>query len=115
MSHLSTILSETWNITNQAIEDWLAIRAAADEAVESQLPGRENGPADAYRHLLWGAELTRRFGAHVARGILEDHEIQGDLSTRIGREGQTLEAQPRIGATTSGRSRSANEPGPGRR
>jgi hypothetical protein len=92
MSHLPTLLRHAWNVTNQTIEDWLAIKAAANEAVESQLPGRENGPADAYRHLLWGAELTRRFGAHVARGILEDHETQADLSTSIGRDGQTPEA-----------------------
>jgi hypothetical protein len=62
MPHLIAILQSTWNLTDRLIEDWFAIKAAGDEAVESQLPGRENGPADVYRHLLWGAELTRRFG-----------------------------------------------------
>jgi hypothetical protein len=40
MSHLPTLLRHAWNVTNQTIEDWLAIKAAANEAVESQLPGR---------------------------------------------------------------------------
>lgn len=77
MPHLDVILRHTWRVTDNLVEDWFAIRAAADASVESQLPGRENGPADAYRHLLWGAELTRRFGEATARRILEDHEIQG--------------------------------------
>lgn len=34
--------------------------AANYEAVSSQIPGRENGPADAYRHIIWIAETTRR-------------------------------------------------------
>jgi hypothetical protein len=86
------MLQTAWNVTDKLIEDWFAIRAAADGAVESQLPGRENGPADAYRHLLWGAELTRRFGEDAARRILEGHEIQSTLSTMIARDGQTPEA-----------------------
>lgn len=32
------------------------------ESVNSQMPGRENGPADAYRRILLSAELTRRYG-----------------------------------------------------
>jgi hypothetical protein len=86
------VLKQAWKVTDEAIEDQLAIKAAADEAVESQLPGREDGPADAYRHLLWGAELTRKFGADNARTILEGHEIQGTISTMIRRERQTPEA-----------------------
>lgn len=54
MPHLVAMLQTAWNVTDKLIEDWFAIKAAADEAVESQLPGHENGPADAYRHLLWG-------------------------------------------------------------
>jgi hypothetical protein len=52
---------------------------AISEAVSSQLPGRTNGPADAYRHLLWAAELTRRFGEAKARELLELHEEMGEL------------------------------------
>ncbi len=33
---------------------------ARDEAVNSQLPGREEGPADAYRHILGAAEAIRQ-------------------------------------------------------
>jgi hypothetical protein len=92
MPHLVAMLQTAWNVTDKLIEDWFAIRVAADEAVESQLPGRENGPADAYRHLLWGGELTRRFGEATARRVLEGDEIQSTLSTMIGRHGQTPEA-----------------------
>ncbi len=34
--------------------------AANYESVSSQLPGRLNGPADAYRHIIWIAETARR-------------------------------------------------------
>lgn len=47
----------------------IARRAAETESLSSQLPGRENGPADAYRHILWVAEMTRHFGESVARNI----------------------------------------------
>lgn len=57
----------------------MGARAAISEMVGSQLPGRERGPADAYRHILWAAELTRRFGEQRAREILGLHEQAGDL------------------------------------
>lgn len=50
------------------------VRAAFDEAVRSNLPGLENGPADAYRPVLGLAELTRVLGERDARRIGEDHE-----------------------------------------
>ncbi|MGE4217826.1 MAG: hypothetical protein AB7G39_00145 [Alphaproteobacteria bacterium] len=49
--------------------------AAAAEAVASQLPGRENGPADAYRHLLGAAELSRQYKERTARFILDANEL----------------------------------------
>lgn len=52
------------------------------ESVYSNLPGRENGPADAYRHILLAAELTRRYGEAYARAALGFHEWDGN------REGQ---------------------------
>jgi hypothetical protein len=79
---LAKILEFAWDIAESDARDWLAITPAIKESVDSQLPGRENGPADAYRHLLWGAELSRRFGPDAARRLLETHEIQGDLSSR---------------------------------
>lgn len=48
--------------------------AAIRESARSGLPGRENGPADAYRHILLSAELTRRFGEGYARQLLDTHE-----------------------------------------
>jgi hypothetical protein len=45
------------------------------EATASQLPGRQNGgAADAYRHILISAELTRDYGAETAFEVLIDHE-----------------------------------------
>ncbi|MCI0429532.1 MAG: hypothetical protein L0210_03175 [Rhodospirillales bacterium] len=58
-------------------EDYVGANAAQSEMVGSQMPGRERGPADAYRHILWAAELTRRFGEQRARQILELHEREG--------------------------------------
>jgi len=58
-------------------EDYVGANAAQSEMVGSQMPGRERGPADAYRHILWAAELTRRFGEERARQILELHEREG--------------------------------------
>lgn len=48
---------------------------ASQEAAYSGLPGRTNGPADAYRHLLWSAELARIYGVDAARKILSSHEM----------------------------------------
>lgn len=48
---------------------------ATGYAVASQLPGRLfGGPADVVRHLVLGAELTRRFGATDAGKILAAQE-----------------------------------------
>ncbi|MEM9240259.1 MAG: hypothetical protein AAGB07_09795 [Pseudomonadota bacterium] len=45
------------------------------EMTASQLPGRQNGgAADAYRHLLLSAELTRDYGSASAFDVLTDHE-----------------------------------------
>lgn len=86
---LAQAFVHAWNITHAEVRDWLAIKPAIKESADSQLPGRENGPADAYRHLLWGGELARKFGPDVARVLLEMHEIQGDTSRRIGLDAQS--------------------------
>ena len=62
-------------------------RTVINESAQSYLPGREDGPADAYRHMLIAAELTRQFGEEIARGILEQHELEGRL------EGQSAESE----------------------
>jgi hypothetical protein len=54
-----------------------AVGPAYEAAKESQLPGRENGPADAFRHMVWAAELTRRYGAATASDILDEHKKSG--------------------------------------
>src|SRR6476660_4262547 len=47
-----------------------ALRAAQ----ESGLPGLGDGPADAFRHVLLAAELTRRYGPDIALLLLNQHE-----------------------------------------
>lgn len=64
----------------QWLNDKLAISAAHSKAVESQLPGRECGPADAYRHLIWAAELTRLYGEDAARAMLDAKERYGRVT-----------------------------------
>ncbi len=44
------------------------------ESVGAQLPGRTDGMADAYRHILLSAELTRKYGSDYAATILDMHE-----------------------------------------
>jgi hypothetical protein len=50
------------NVLAQNLQNILtegAATAARSEAVSTQLPGRTNGPADIYRHLVLSAELAR--------------------------------------------------------
>lgn len=51
---------------------------AEQEAAWSYVPGREDGPADAYRHILLAAELTRQFGETYANTLLNSHEFTGN-------------------------------------
>src|SRR5512132_3841273 len=92
-------------------DDWkrvYAVEAARKESQSSKLPGRENGPADAYRHLLWAGELTRRFGEKRARLILGAHEIEGRIL------GQSPDAESMDRHNTSSVSPSAKRPALGR-
>lgn len=50
------------------------IRYTIGESTASQLPGRDFGPADAYRHVLWAAESHRRFNPRFADSFLEKHD-----------------------------------------
>ena len=56
--------------------DW-----AVAQTVASQLPGRIDGPADAYRHLMISAELHRRFDSTYADSLLAAHELDFGLSS----------------------------------
>jgi hypothetical protein len=52
------------------------------EVFNSYLPGRDDGPADAYRHVLLAAELTRIYGEYDARTLLQLHEVTGDFDLK---------------------------------
>jgi hypothetical protein len=83
----ATSVPEKW----YSWDEWkrvYAVEAASRESQNWNLPGREDGPADAYRHLLWAGELTRRFGERRARQILGAHEIDGRI-----RGGQSPDAE----------------------
>lgn len=47
---------------------------AEAEATASRLPGQDQGPADAYRHLVGVAELSRRAGPLLAAAMAERNE-----------------------------------------
>ncbi|TAH34016.1 MAG: hypothetical protein EYC62_05795 [Alphaproteobacteria bacterium] len=64
--------------------------AALKAAINSQLPGRANGPADAYRHLIWAGELTRRYGENLAVLGVNLHE------TSVYKKGSKEEEQHKI-------------------
>lgn len=51
-------------------------RIVTNEAGSANLPGKENGPQDAYRHILLSAEYTRRFGKEGAEILLNSHELE---------------------------------------
>jgi len=76
-------------------DDWgqeFAVTAAEKAASESGLPSRIDGPGDAFRHLVWAAELTRRFGPQTASIILDLHEKMGYLGSYF-RKGWSKEAE----------------------
>lgn len=58
----------------------LAVAVARFEASASGLPGLYNGPADAYRHVVWTAEMASRFGPDSAGRYAELHEMTAALS-----------------------------------
>lgn len=72
-------------------------RFATEEAKQSGLPGVDQGPADAYRHLVGVAELARRIGRRPADAIEEANETRNWLyaqdTLREGRSGSDGPAQ----------------------
>lgn len=83
---MSDIMRTLRRSMGQAQRHWLAnslgfaIAVATLEAEASGLPGRVNGPADAYRHIVWVAEMTRRMGPNGAHSYAEFHEWTGQAS-----------------------------------
>jgi len=67
---MNAILNEFRSIGTNGVTDWVVAMTTA-----SQLPGRIDGPADAYRHLLLSAELHRRFEPEYADFLLDGHEL----------------------------------------
>lgn len=67
----------------------VAARVAYREAQASNLPGLVNGPADAYRHMVWVGEMTRRFGPEIAWGVAEANEVWGKVRSRSGDSSST--------------------------
>lgn len=64
---------------------------AINEAGSANLPGKENGPYDAYRHLLWAAEMMRLYGEEWARVYLEAHEIDGNIRQNQSPESEAMD------------------------
>ncbi len=72
------VARQSW--LENSVSNVLAIAVATTEAKASMLPGRVNGPADAYRHLVWLGELSRRMGPDMAGSLGDLHEIHGQAS-----------------------------------
>jgi len=56
--------------------DGFADETTADPTYR-RLPGKHNGPADAYRHCLWSCKMAKNFGAVKAQAIGDIHEKHG--------------------------------------
>lgn len=89
---------------------WGADEIVIGESTASQLPGRDFGPADAYRHMLLAAELTRVFGWDQAALSLRVHEMQEDDAADNGMDFWNNDIGMKIGmyvAANGGGARSA--------
>ncbi|AXI83997.1 hypothetical protein FUT69_02545 [Xylella taiwanensis] len=75
----------SWSLSN--IFTGKVANAAINESIHSKLPGREDGPTDAYRHLLLSVQLTRIRGERYARAALNFHEWRGN------KQGQSLASE----------------------
>ncbi|MEO9874083.1 MAG: hypothetical protein ABJM26_05445 [Anderseniella sp.] len=62
------------NAGTDGAADW-----AVGLSIASQLPGRLDGPADAFRHLLIAGELHRVYGERYAHVLLWAHELDGEI------------------------------------
>lgn len=73
-----------WDRLNQIAAE--VAEFAREEALASGLPGMSQGPADAYRHLIGVAELSRRLGPLTAAAGAERNEwrsIEGMLRSLL--------------------------------
>lgn len=53
---------------------------AEKEMRDSQLPGRQGGPADAYRHVVWVGLIAQKYGKDTAWALSNVREIGGIVS-----------------------------------
>ncbi|NNV89272.1 calcium-binding protein, partial [Roseobacter sp. HKCCD9020] len=82
-----------FDLSTEGIRDFFTDGTASfaqDIAVASQLPGRTDGPADAYRHLVISAELHRRFEPGIADVFLELHEVGGGSNGPMDRHNNSV-------------------------
>jgi hypothetical protein len=80
MTELAVVLATPFRTSLNSFVTGGVSDLAIGFATASQLPGRGlGGPADVLRHLVLSSELTRRFGADQARGILNAHEAEDPI------------------------------------
>ncbi len=80
------------NKTGNYIENqWFAVGPGKRAAQESELPGIVNGPGDAFRHILWAAELTRRYGPKTATDLLNQHETNEEHTTGWSQQAEDMD------------------------
>jgi hypothetical protein len=68
-------MAGSWYTRMRAISQEI-IDFAKFEAGDSRLPGQDQGPGDAYRHLIGVAELSRRLGPTTTLLIAEGNELR---------------------------------------
>lgn len=68
-----------------------AVTPALHAAQESELPGIVNGPGDAFRHILWAAELTRKYGPKAAADLLNQHELNEEHTSGWSQQAEDMD------------------------
>jgi hypothetical protein len=78
-------------VKNYIENQGFAVAPALRAAQESELPGIVNGPGDAFRYILWTAELTRRFGPEAALRLLNQHETNEEHSAGWAQQAEDMD------------------------
>lgn len=82
------LVTRAYATVNQARATVQQIRRFADrEGEASGLPGQDQGPADAYRHLVGVAEPARRFGRYPGAALAEYNELRSYEAMRRAESG----------------------------
>lgn len=64
-----------WDNLSAGYSALSSARAAAKRFPDNRV--QHDDEADAYRHSLWSAKLTRSMGPYVAKGYTDSHEVSG--------------------------------------